>query len=95
MSCSETCLAQSGTSQRFLWVRSFLLERLGSQRVWVEVPLLLASPGAQKEHLLVARALPLMVTVGASYFQHPVKLGYPGAEDVEWERQVWAKPCSF
>lgn len=95
MSCSETCLVQSGTSQRFLWVRSFLLERLGSRKVWVEVPLLLASQEAQKEHLLVARALPLMVKVGASYFQHLVKLGYPGPEDVEWERQVWAKPCSF
>ena len=83
-SCSETCLAQSGTSQRSLWVRSFLVERLGSQRVWEEVPLLLAPQGGQKEHLLEARALPLMVKVGASYFQHPVRLGYLGAEDVEY-----------
>lgn len=36
-----------------------------------------------------------MVEEGASHVQHPVRLGYLEAEGVEWERQVWAKPCSF
>lgn len=30
----------------------------------------------------------MLVKVGAFHFQHPVRLGYLEAEDVEWERQV-------
>lgn len=48
----------------------------------------MAPQGAQKEDLLEAGALPLMVKVEASHFEHPVRLGYLEAENVEWEKQV-------
>lgn len=55
MSCSETCPAQSGTSQGPLWARSLLQEGLWSQRVWQQAPLCFLAPQeAWKEHLLGA-----------------------------------------